>query len=498
MQSSIHSPHYLSQDPPQRRSVLKGLLGTAVLASSRGLLAQRVEPVVRITGEEISRIPDDFTGLSYESSQLAHPRFFSADNHMLMQFFRTLNPRGVLRLGGNMSEFTRWMPTASPDSNPDQAEGPDPGFGSDRVFPITPEAIDNLAGFLRGTGWKLIYGLNLARGEASSAVEEAKYVANAAGDRLIALQFGNEPDLFKHDGDKNRKWTYDEFITKWKEFDFAIRRELPNVPIAGPDTSSPKWNSQFAQDVGHAVALQTSHFYAEGPPTDPRMTIDYLLNSGDRLQAYALQAMELSKKSGVPYRMAEGNSCYAAGKAGVSDTFASALWVADFMLAIGQAGASGVNLHGGGNGLYTPIAGSPHEGYMARPIYYGMLLVSQFLGATQIRTEVESGAKSVSAYSARTIDSLRIIVINREKSPVSYRVIVPAKFQVGAGIVWRLRAPSVSSKADVTLANASVSSSGIFHAAADEMLRFRHDEASLHLASYSASLVSIPLEKKNA
>jgi hypothetical protein len=493
MQSSIHSPHQLSQNPPQRRNVLKGLLGTAALVSSRGLLAQRLEPVVRVTGEEISRIPDDFTGLSYESSQLAHPRFFSADNHVLIQYFRTLNPHGVLRLGGNMSEFTRWMPTLSPVSNPDQAEGPDPGFGSDRVFPIRPEAIDNLAGFLRATGWRLIYGLNLARGEAPSAVEEAKYVANATGDSLIALQFGNEPDLFKHSADKNRKWTYDEFIAKWKKFDSAIRKELPDVPIAGPDTSNPKWNAQFAQDVGHAVVLQTSHFYAEGPPTDPRMTIDYLLHPGEQFRTYIMQAIDLSKKSGIPYRMAEGNTCYAAGKAGVSDTFAAALWVVDFMVTVAQTGATGVNLHGGGNGLYTPIAGSTSEGYTARPIYYGMLLFKQFLGSTLLHTDFDVAGRNVAACAARTDRALQILVVNREPQAVAFQILLPPSHTVETGNVWRLEAPSVSSTRGITLAHATVTPNGLFHPEAAERVRFRQSSATLQLAPYSTALLTVPL-----
>ena len=156
------------------------------------------------------------------------------------------------------------------------------------------------------------------------------------------------------------------------------------------------------------------------------MTIDYLLSSGQRLQTYVIEAVELSKKMGIPYRMAEGNSCWGAGKDGVSNTFASALWVADFMLSIAQAGASGVNLHGGANGLYTPIAGSTREGFTARPIYYGMLLVKQFLGGTLIRTDIDARGEKVSAYAAQTNDSLKIGVINRGTDSVSYRVIAPA------------------------------------------------------------------------
>ena len=38
---------------------------------------------------------------------------------------------------------------------------------------ITPEAIDQLAGFLDAAGWSLIYGLNLGTGTPQRAAEEA-------------------------------------------------------------------------------------------------------------------------------------------------------------------------------------------------------------------------------------------------------------------------------------------------------------------------------------
>jgi len=81
------------------------------------------------------------------------------------------------------------------------------------------------------------------------------------------------------------------------------------------------------------------------------------------------------RKSNLPFRLAETNSCYQGGKAGVSDTFASALWGADFdVSALASAGGVGINFHGGGYGVYTPIAGTVASGFTARPIFYGMLL----------------------------------------------------------------------------------------------------------------------------
>jgi hypothetical protein len=167
---------------PSRRAVFKGLLGSAAAIALPGTLrAKEHEAIVRISSDVVAEIPCGFMGLSYESSQLSHPQVFSAENRDLIQCFRTLGDYGVIRLGGNMSEFTKWDPNARLESVSGETEGPDPGFGSDCVFPVTPQAIDNLAGFLHETGWKLIYGLNLARGETSLVVAEAKCVADAIG-----------------------------------------------------------------------------------------------------------------------------------------------------------------------------------------------------------------------------------------------------------------------------------------------------------------------------
>jgi hypothetical protein len=53
-------------------------------------------------------MPADFVGLSYEVQQLADPTFFSPNNTGLIDEFKALAPRGVLRLGGNTSEFAYW------------------------------------------------------------------------------------------------------------------------------------------------------------------------------------------------------------------------------------------------------------------------------------------------------------------------------------------------------------------------------------------------------
>ena len=96
---------------PSRREFcsIAAALGTSALIAPNKLLAQPaalqislvIDPAIRL-----AEVPADFMGLSYESGQLTYPDFFSPQNSALIQMFRTLSPAGVLRLGGNLSEFT--------------------------------------------------------------------------------------------------------------------------------------------------------------------------------------------------------------------------------------------------------------------------------------------------------------------------------------------------------------------------------------------------------
>ncbi|HEY0306726.1 MAG TPA: glycosyl hydrolase family 79 C-terminal domain-containing protein [Acidobacteriaceae bacterium] len=445
------------------------------------------------TDKALAHIPADFTGLSYESSQLVHSNFFSGDNTTLVQFFRTLGADGVLRLGGNMSEFTSWSPVdlSTGEMDADGTEGPDPGKGTTRTFVITPLAIRNLNAFLEATNWKLIYGLNLARGSADSAADEAAYVAKICGPRLLAFQFGNEPDLFKHNGDPKDRWKYAEYIAKWQAFRKSVLERVPKAPLAGPDTSfKPDWVGNFANDTKGTVSLLTAHYYAEGPPTNPRMTIDYLLNQQEKFMPHVTRAVELARQAGLPYRMSEGNTCYNAGKKGVSDTFASALWAGDFLSQIAAIGGTGVNMHGGGNGLYTPIAGSPKEGFSARPEYYGLLFVRPLFGATMLASDLQNEGMNMTAYAMQKKGKITILAFNKGNKTTALTVSLPSSRTKGSASILRLASPALDATSGLMLGGAAVSSNGTWKPDSNEMLHPSDGIFQVSLPAFSAAAVS--------
>ena len=122
--------------------------------------------------------------------------------------------------------------------------------------------------------------------------------------------------------------------------------------------------------------------------------------------------------AGLPYRMTEGNSCYNAGKPGVSDTFASTLgW--RLLHATRGSGCAGVNLHGGANGFYSPIVGSIGDGFVVRPEFYRLMLAQQFAGRTLHRTTLNAQGANLTAYASGDegydllLSSTRIPAISR-------------------------------------------------------------------------------------
>ncbi|HKN21896.1 MAG TPA: glycosyl hydrolase family 79 C-terminal domain-containing protein [Terracidiphilus sp.] len=482
-----------------RRTFIRRAAATAALAQLPArLFSQAAAAPSEIAlsadfSKPLATMPNDFTGLSYESAQLGHPDFFSSANHQLIALFRTLNPRGVLRIGGNTAEYTTWSDNdadAAKNQTP-HAIGPDAGTAAKTASILTPVAIRNLKDFITQAGeWRVIYGLNLWHGTPENAAAEAAYVFETLGPRLICFQIGNEPDMDHEAGSKER-WTFDHYWERWPTFRDAVKKAVPGARFAGPDIAKElDWITEMA-DKRPEIDFLSGHYYAEGPPADPKMTLEFLLKRGKDPAAYGEFATveAATKQLGRPYRMTEGNSCFHGGKPLVSNTFASALWSGDYMLQVAQAGYIGVNLHGGGNGLYTPIAGDTPQGFVARPVFYGMLLAQRFAGSTFVEASLsgQSDAQNVTAFAARNgTHGLRLALFNKAVDPV--RINITGLPAAGKARAWWLKAHAIDSLDGVTFGGSRIGADGAFQPRA-EQVSFRNGRGSLDLPGYSAAYI---------
>jgi hypothetical protein len=406
-------------------------------------------------------MPIDFVGLSYEVQQLADPSFFSAQNSGLIRQFKALSSTGVLRLGGNTSEFAYWKPT--PDSH--EPEHPQVrevvGEPKAQYYAVTVEAVKKLAEFLQATGWNCTYGIGMGTNTPARAAEEAAFVAETLGDRLQYFQIGNEADLFNRHLRDPKTWSAKTYLDEWLTLAHAIAARVTTAKFGMPDVASNvSWLTEIAdqwpsiQSPPHVMTM-THHYYFGGPATNPDVNIPNLLKPAtmQRVQNTANIATAAATKIGARVRMTEGNTCYRGGKPGVSDVFAAALWAADYSLLLASNDYSGVNLHGGtGKSVANSVGGSlpgdalllangetpeqiaayPHpfyspiatfgSDYVLEPVAYGLKFAGSFSGGTLLKadfsTKLQAAGVNATAYAAK-LPSGRISVIILNKDAVA-------------------------------------------------------------------------------
>jgi hypothetical protein len=460
-----------------RRTFVTGILGSSVAAAQNKPVRVQVDPQTRL-----GRIPADFMGLGYEVSSVSERGLLTASNQTYMQLLRTLSPQGVIRIGGNTSDYASW----SPDG---------PAVSSPKRTVVDRRGVRDLGTFLRATGWRLIWGFDLGRGTLEQAVDEAVAVADSAGDHLLAFEIGNEPDLFPgvH---RPANYSYGDYYAEYRRFKKAIRDKLPNAPFAGPDVIvHADWLEQFAATEAADVKLLTYHYYAAGPPDNPATTIENLMKPSPILPGLLGRLEAASRASRLPYRICETNSCFGGGKPGVSDTMAAALWGLDFMFTLAQFNAAGVNMETGVNHLgflsyYTPIGVDSSHTFVATPLYYGMLAFSLASRGDLVEVHLDNAGLNVAAYAARSDRGESwLTLVNKEAARgAEVRVSSP---KVSVAHVLRLTAPSLSSKDSVLLGGSAVDSAGKWRPGAPEPVRVTSGELEISLPAASAALLRL-------
>src|SRR5262245_26537302 len=447
--------------PIARSGLLRGVAAaSAWLLVRGGARAQAgADALLTVDDRDAGRpIAPDFVGLSYESAILAAGDYFTPDNASVLGLIRGLGANGVLRIGGNTSERTVWRGEGAP------AAPAAPGS-----FVITPASIDRLAATLRILGWKLVYGLNLARGTPEEAAAEAAYVARAVGADLIAFQIGNEPDGFG-------RWTavrppsYDvaAYLNEWHPFYAAVRARLPDARFAGPDVAgATDWVGAFAAARPEGLVLLTRHYYADGPSGAPHVSLEKLLRSGGQIAPVLDELARTGRAFNLPWRIIEANSIYDEGQGGVSDTLGAALWGLELMFQAAAAGAAGVNFHAGVHNrrqaddkAYTPIARGDAGRYHARPLYHGMLMFERAARGALIPVRLATDMRALAAFAVRALDgNLRVCLINKNFARGA-NVRIDAGRSFAAASVMRLVGPSVDAISGITLGGPSVDDFG--------------------------------------
>ena len=433
-------------------------------------------------------IPPDFSGLSFEAIELAQGSF-DPRNVEFVNLVRNLG-HGTLRIGGvSLDKRVYWSQSNLLSHTP-----PD--------VLVTGSSLDGLFGFAKMTGWPVSLGLSLGQDDPSAAAEEAQYAITKGDKSLLALEIGNEPNLFAQNAFRS-KYDYADFRIEFEAYVHAIRLRAPDAPIAGPEVccdSGVNWFPRYINNERPVLSFATFHLYPLSgdrklPVTSERFpTLDRLLSAS--LMAASMDKVDALMQSAqaqqIPLWIDETNTVNNGGAVGVSNVFASALWAINYLYNLAEHGVQGVNLHNQLNcpsQSYSPIcrAGST---FTARPVYYGMLLFSQANRGKLVPLDIQTSL-NIDAHAMLGEDGkLRVTLINNDPAQ-TVEIIVRAGGNYTKGQVMRLTAPSLGSLSSITFAGSAVNSDGTWSPGTIETVGLEADGFHILLSRGSAALVII-------
>jgi hypothetical protein len=362
---------------------------------------------------------------------------------------------------------------------------------------VTPADLDRVFALAESVGWRVILGIGLARNDPATGADAAAYAAANWRESLVAIEIGNEPDRYTSAGRDLRpvSWLLRDYQAEFAAHATAVARRAPGVAIAGPATCCrPGWLEAIVEDPQSRPGLATHHLYplwpdSRGSAYSPSRENLLAPSTMRRVVEIVRPLAELCREHGVALWIDETNSVTGGGAAGVSDTFAAALWALDYLFTLAGQGVRAANFHVGlgGCGTYSPIC--LHDPQRPTPpLYYAMLLAARAIPGIVARVDVQSRA-NVAAHALIGDDGvLRVVLVNKETSrPVAMGLRIRGGCNEAG--TWRLTAPGPASRGGVRLGGRQVTSDGRWEPGPAEPLRVERGRLTIELAAASAALV---------
>jgi hypothetical protein len=409
-------------------------------------------------------LPSGFLGVSLEFRALHQytGRDPGAVDPVLVALLKGLAPGAApsVRIGGNSTDATWW---------PIRGVIPPGGI----YYRLTAGWLRTTQALAADLGTKLILGINLAAGRPAIAAAEGRAFTAGIGRRYIrAFEIGNEPDLYgvfpwyrdrrghlhRSRGRHYSLSDYSNEFTRWS-------RTLPRgIALAGPGASGPSWMSKLSKLIGNQprLGMVTYHRYPlRACTTDPTQasfpTIPHLLSdsSSSTLAAGVTPFVTVAHRHHLPFRLTEINTASCQGAAGVSDTFASALWALDTMFNMAKAGVDGVNFHMLPGSHYELFSTSQASGgawqAFVHPEYYGLYMFAQAFPPAARLLPVTAPSGPVKVWATQGSDgAVRVTLINQDPNS-DHTVTLQIPGNPATASLEPLTAPSLDATTGVTL-----------------------------------------------
>jgi len=430
------------------------------------------------SGRTTGKLSDQYIGLSFENSALDSGAF--DDVGSVVPLLKNLGS-SIMRIGGLSADYA----TAS----------------------ISADQLAGLARLAKATDWRVIYTENLGYFDSTTVTADAQEVSAGLGSSLLALACGNEPDHY-HLGIRPRSYTENDFLSDEANCLSAIRAGAPKTAIEGPDLASSNWLANYARHEAGDVQWLGQHYYPLGCNTTTmaesrEQLVSTLLSPGlAQFEARAFDQDAAAASSAHAHLLIdETNSACAGGVRGLSNTYATALWVIDYLLTGAEHGVYAMNFHGGLDTDcqgYSPLcqtkANVGTSSYTPEPIYYGMLF-THLLGLgdlVPVTVALQNRNENIAAFALKPQSGAgwRVMVENLsgQKTSVALRV---SGDDPNTASALSLTGPGLFATSGVKIQGSTVAGDGSFTPGIADNIGCASGSCAVTLQPYSASLVSL-------
>lgn len=398
---------------------------------------------------ESTPVSPSFIGMNIEMASICSIlNVDSLDRQTYERLYTNLG-NGVLHIAGHSGDVSIWQPGAA--------------FSCSEHPIISTASVNAIFAFARRIHWKVIWELPLLNGSPALDASEARYISAVGGQVLMGFTIGNEPDIYVKHRYHAPPWHFNIYFANWENLAGAVLRSVRNAKIFGPDTIRDiklfNWFRAFLASPGmpHWLSGASNHYYMYDGQKYRHASPDMLL-SQTLFQTFAQDTADWVNEASqdhIPFYLTETNTISDGGVQGTSNSFAAALWAANVLFQVAQAGGQQVDFQ---EEVSVPAVYNAIDDHgLPQNLYYGELFAHLVLspGASFV-TSILNFAGNVSAYALQSgnYKKLSIVLINKESHDIRLSLVNRGPYQKME--VLRLQAPTIASTTGTTINGVSI------------------------------------------
>ena len=436
---------------------------------------------------------DQFEGDAHESCM------WEMDNPVVRTLCKELAPATV-RLGGAGIERIEFVD--------DETATPTPRDSYNFVFGT--KKADSFGEFCKEIGADIMLSIPIKNGDVDNARRFAEYFVHQRRDAVPFVEMGNEPDWCWSHGN-------DDFVERVRRFHEVLAPRFPGQAwiggyggrsypfgVCNPDSAP---YMRFIEECGDIVDLFSVHYYACSA-NRPYSTKEYLLDQyGADIAFTRLNELKrLMKQYGHDAKgitVNEFNTFASQGIDGISNSMMAAVWLADIVGNMAEAGSAVNNIQCGfgrthGRYQFWRYAMIDTQGHAIRvnPHYYAFYLWSRMMGNEHLFC-CRQRTHPVNCHATRREGAVTIMLTNKDLH-AGHEVEVdlsPMSALVNRCELFTIQGDAPESR-DAAINGVSVDEQGSMGSAPPEALPVHDGRIRVALAPCTVSLVVVDASGK--